>query len=136
MNDVTASDAMVGAAPTGAAAAAPAAPRGKLRPLIGLMPFVARYKGRAALALVALVVASLATLAVPIAVRRMIDLGFSAERVELIDRYFAAMIAVVAVLALASGARYYLVTTIGERVVADVRRAVFDRLTQLSADFF
>jgi ATP-binding cassette subfamily B protein len=136
MNDVTATDAMVGAAPTGAAAAAPAAPRGKLRPLIGLMPFVARYKGRAALALVALVVAALATLAVPIAVRRMIDQGFSAERVELINRYFEAMIAVVAVLALASGARYYLVTTIGERVVADVRRAVFDRLTQLSADFY
>ncbi|HEY4920388.1 MAG TPA: ABC transporter transmembrane domain-containing protein [Xanthobacteraceae bacterium] len=124
------------AAPTDAAAAAPAAPRGKLRPLMGLMPFMARYKGRAALALVALVVASLATLAVPIAVRRMIDQGFSAERVGLIDQYFAVMIAVVAVLALASASRYYLVTTIGERVVADVRRAVFDRLTQLSADFY
>src|SRR3984957_758597 len=138
MNDVTATDAIaaVRAAPTDAAAAAPAAPRGKLRPLMGLMPFMARYKGRAALAVVALVVASLATLAVPIAVRRMIDLGFSAERIELIDQYFTGMIAVVAVLALASGARYYLVTTIGERVVADVRRAVFDRLTQLSADFF
>jgi ATP-binding cassette, subfamily B, bacterial len=138
MNDVTATDAIaaVRAAPTDAAAAAPAAPRGKLRPLMGLMPFMARYKGRAALALVALVVASLATLAVPIAVRRMIDQGFSAERVGLIDQYFAVMIAVVAVLALASASRYYLVTTIGERVVADVRRAVFDRLTQLSADFY
>jgi len=136
MNDVTASDAMVGAAPGAAAAATPAAPRGKVRPLIGLMPFVARYKGRAALALVALVVAALATLAVPIAVRRMIDQGFSAERVELIDKYFAVMIAVVAVLAGASASRYYLVTTIGERVVADLRRAVFDRLTQLSADFY
>ena len=108
----------------------------KLRPLATLVPFVKRYKGRAALAVVALVVASLATLAVPIAVRRVIDLGFSAERVGLIDQYFAVMIAVVAVLALASASRYYLVTTIGERVVADVRRAVFDRLTQLSADFF
>ena len=138
MNDVTATDAIaaVRAAPTDAAAAAPAAPRGKLRPLMGLMPFMARCKGRAALALVALVVASLATLAVPIAVRRMIDQGFSAERVGLIDQYFAVMIAVVAVLALASASRYYLVTTIGERVVADVRRAVFDRLTQLSADFY
>src|SRR4029077_10637644 len=110
--------------------------RGKLRPLAGLMPFVARYKGRAVAALVALLVASIATLAVPIAVRRMIDLGFSAERVELIDQYFAVMIAVVGVLAVASASRYYLVTTIGERVVADLRSAVFARLTQLSADFF
>jgi len=137
MNDVTAHDAIAPtAAPAETPAAASAASRGNLRPLATLVPFVKRYKGRAALAVVALVVASLATLAVPIAVRRMIDLGFSAERIELIDQYFTGMIAVVAVLALASGARYYLVTTIGERVVADVRRAVFDRLTQLSADFF
>jgi ATP-binding cassette subfamily B protein len=139
MNDVSASNTLAPAAPPAATAApteAPASGRGKLRPLMGLMPFVGRYKGRAALALIALVVASAATLAVPIAVRRMIDLGFSAERVELIDQYFAVMVLVVAVLAAASASRYYLVTTIGERVVADVRRAVFDRLTQLSADFF
>ncbi|HLH93310.1 MAG TPA: ABC transporter transmembrane domain-containing protein [Xanthobacteraceae bacterium] len=140
MNDVTAHAAIAAEVPNAAPAETPAvqpsAARGKLRPLAMLVPFVKRYKGRAALALIALVVASLATLAVPIAVRRMIDLGFSAERIELINQYFAAMIAVVAVLALASAARYYLVTTIGERVVADVRRAVFDRITQLSADFF
>ncbi|HEY2136504.1 MAG TPA: ABC transporter transmembrane domain-containing protein [Xanthobacteraceae bacterium] len=110
--------------------------RGKLRPLLGLVPFVMRYRGRVAGALAALLVASLATLAVPIAVRRMIDLGFSAERVELVDQYFAVMIAVVAALAGASAARYYLVTTLGERVVADLRAAVFGRITQLSADFF
>ncbi len=140
MNDVTASDALTAAAPQAmppaSATAAAAARRGTLRPLAALLPFVARYKGRAALALVALIVASAATLAVPIAVRRMIDQGFSAERVGLIDQYFAVMIAVVAVLAGASASRYYLVTTIGERVVADVRRAVFDRLIALSADFF
>jgi ATP-binding cassette subfamily B protein len=137
MNDVTTRDAITPpAAPQAAAAAEPDARRGKLRPLLGLMPFVARYKGRAAGALIALLVASLATLAVPIAVRRMIDLGFSAERVEMVNQYFAVMIAVVAVLAAASASRYYLVTTIGERVVADLRRAVFDHLTQLSADFF
>jgi len=139
MNDVSASNALASAVTPAAApvaAPAPAAGRGKLHPLMGLMPFVARYKGRAALALIALVIASAATLAVPLAVRRMIDLGFSVERVELIDQYFAVMVLVVAVLAGASASRYYLVTTIGERVVADVRRAVFDRLTQLSADFF
>jgi ATP-binding cassette subfamily B protein len=137
MNDVTTRDAIAPpAAPQAAPAAETGARRGKLRPLLGLMPFVARYKGRAAAALIALLVASLATLAVPLAVRRMIDLGFSAERVELVDQYFAVMIAVVAVLAAASASRYYLVTTMGERVVADLRRAVFDHLTQLSADFF
>ena len=77
-----------------------------IRPLLGLMPYVLRYKGQIAAALIALMVASLATLAVPVAVKRMIDLGFSAERVELIDQYFGAMIAVVAVLAAASALRY------------------------------
>jgi ATP-binding cassette subfamily B protein len=100
------------------------------------MPYVLRYKGQIAAALVALMVASLATLAVPVAVKRMIDLGFSAERVELIDQYFGAMIAVVAILAAASALRYYFVTILGERVVADVRAAVFDHLTSLSPAFF
>jgi ATP-binding cassette subfamily B protein len=83
-----------------------------------------------------LVVAALATLAVPLAVRRMIDFGFSDERIGLIDRYFAVMIAVAAVLAGASALRYYLVTTLGERVVADLRAAVFGHLTGLSTAFF
>jgi ATP-binding cassette subfamily B protein len=95
-----------------------------------------RYRGRAAAALVALLIASAATLIVPIAVRRMIDFGFTAERVGLIDYYFEVMIGVVAVLAIASATRYYLVTTLGERVVADVRAAVFSHLTSLSAPFF
>ena len=136
MNDVTVPEVMAPATAPDAAPVPVAERRGKLRPLVGLMPFVARYKGRAVAALVALLVASIATLAVPIAVRRMIDLGFSAERVGLIHQYFLVMIAVVGVLAVASASRYYLVTTIGERIVADLRRAVFDRLIQLSADFF
>jgi ATP-binding cassette subfamily B protein len=107
-----------------------------LRPLKLLVPFVIRYRGRAAAAVVALLVASLATLAVPIAVRRMIDFGFTDERIGLIDQYFGVMIAVVAVLAVASASRYYLVTTLGERVVADLRAAVFDHLTILAAPFF
>ncbi len=110
--------------------------RRSIRPLLGLLPFVARYRGRAVAALVALVVAAVATLAVPIAVRRMIDNGFDAGRVGLIDQYFGVMIVVVAVLAGASAMRYYLVTTIGERVVADLRSAVFEHITALSAAFF
>jgi ATP-binding cassette subfamily B protein len=95
-----------------------------------------RYRGKVIAALVALLIAATATLAVPLAVRRMIDFGFSAERIGLINQYFAVMIAVAAVLALASAARYYLVTIIGERVVADLRAAVFAHLTELSPGFF
>jgi ATP-binding cassette subfamily B protein len=110
--------------------------RVKLRPLMLLAPYVGRYKGRACAALVALVIAALTTLIVPIAVRRMIDFGFSAEGVALIDSYFTVMILVVAVLATASAMRYYLVTTIGERIVADIRNDVFTHLTRLSPAFF
>jgi ATP-binding cassette subfamily B protein len=88
------------------------------------------------LALVALIVASVATLIVPIAVRRMIDFGFSDANASLIRVYFLAMIGVVAVLALASGARYYLVMTLGERVVADLRADLFTHLTRLDPSFF
>ena len=117
-------------------AAAPAARRVPIRPLMALLPYVMRYRGRVIGALVALLVAATATLIVPLAVRRMIDFGFSAERIGLIDQYFAVMIAVAAVLAVASALRYYLVTILGERVVADLRNAVFAHLTELSAAFF
>jgi ATP-binding cassette subfamily B protein len=110
--------------------------RGRVRPLLVLLPYVMHYRGQVIAALVALLVASVATLIVPLAVRRMIDYGFSAERVGLIDQYFAVMIAVAGVLACASAARYYLVTLLGERVVADLRTAVFAHLTELSASFF
>src|SRR5258706_1059016 len=77
----------------------PAERRRSVRPLLGLIPFVARYRGRATAALIALTVAAAATLAVPIAVRRMIDNGFDATRAGLIAQYFASMILVAAMLA-------------------------------------
>ena len=86
--------------------------------------------------LIALTIAALTTLIVPVAVRRMIDFGFSPEGIAMINRYFSVMIAVVAVLAGASAARYYLVMTIGERIVADLRRDVFGHLMSLSPAFF
>src|SRR5689334_12055880 len=110
--------------------------RPRLRPLLALAPYVARYRGRAILALIALTVAAVTTLLVPIAVRRMIDFGFTPRGIALINSYFSVMIAVVAVLALASAARYYLVMTIGERIVADLRRDVFAHLLSLSPSFF
>jgi ATP-binding cassette subfamily B protein len=114
----------------------PAPSRAKLRPLLALAPYVARYRGRAVLAFIALTIAALTTLTVPVAVRRMIDFGFSPEGLAMINSYFSVMIAVVAVLAGASAARYYLVMTIGERIVADLRRDVFEHLTALSPVFF
>jgi ATP-binding cassette subfamily B protein len=104
-----------------------------LRPLA---PYALVHRTRIVLALVALTIASGATLVVPIAVRRMIDFGFSDANAGLIRAYFLAMIGVVAVLALASGARYYLVMTLGERVVADLRADLFSHLTRLDPSFF
>jgi ATP-binding cassette subfamily B protein len=108
----------------------------KLRPLMSLLPYVRRYRGRVLAALLALIVAALTTLAVPLAVRRMIDFGFSGEKLSLIDSYFAVMIGVVALLALASASRFYLVTTLGERIVADLRSDVFAHVAGLGAAFF
>ncbi len=111
-------------------------PRTSLKALLPLAPYALRHRGRVAAAMLALTVASAATLTVPIAVRGMIDNGFSADNVGAIDRYFGAMMLVVAILALASGFRYYLVMTIGERVVADLRRDVFAHLVNLDANFY
>jgi ATP-binding cassette, subfamily B, bacterial len=134
--------------PTPAPAAAAAPPQGavapegaparkvKLKPLLALLPYIGRYRGRALAACGALLLAALATLAVPIAVRRMVDFGFSRESANLINSYFSVMIAVAGVLGFASGMRYYLVTTMGERIVADLRGEVFAHLTSLSSAFF
>src|ERR1700726_1787139 len=108
----------------------------KLRPLLALAPYVARYRGRAMLAFVSLTIAAITTLVVPVAVRRMIDFGFTPEGIAMINSYFSVLIAVVAVLAGASASRFYLVMTIGERIVADLRRDVFAHLISLSPAFF
>jgi ATP-binding cassette, subfamily B, bacterial len=114
----------------------PAKTGARLRPLLALAPYVARYRGRAFLAFISLTVAAITTLVVPVAARRMIDFGFSPEGIALINSYFSVMIAVVAVLAGASASRFYLVMTIGERIVADLRRDVFAHLISLSPAFF
>jgi ATP-binding cassette subfamily B protein len=106
---------------------------GALKPLA---PYALVHRSRIVLALAALTIASAATLVVPVAVRRMIDFGFSDANAGLIRAYFLAMIGIVAVLALASGARYYLVMTLGERVVADLRADLFSHLTRLDPAFF
>jgi ATP-binding cassette subfamily B protein len=123
-----------------APAAAPPAPKegavARLRPLANLLPYALRHRGWIVGALAALLVAAAATLAVPLAVRRMIDFGFAPERAGFIDQYFAMMVVIAAVLAGASALRFYLVTTLGERVVADLRDAVFAHIIALSPAFF
>src|SRR5580700_7434090 len=114
----------------------PAVRTARLRPLLALAPYMARYRGRVTLAFISLTVAAMTTLLVPVAVRRMIDFGFTPRGIALINSYFSVMIAVVGVLALASASRYYLVMTIGERIVADLRRDVFAHLMSLSPAFF
>ncbi|MGE0006765.1 MAG: ABC transporter transmembrane domain-containing protein [Parvibaculaceae bacterium] len=116
---------------------APVRPAGRsLRPLERFLPLLGRYRLHVALAVLALVVAALATLIVPVAVRRVVDHGFSAGGGVLINRYFAVMLLVVAVLAMASAARFYLVTWLGERIVADTRDLLFRHLLGLSPAFF
>ncbi len=107
-----------------------------LKPLLSLLPYVLRYRGRILAALLALIAAAGATLTVPLAVRRMIDFGFAPENAGLIDSYFAVMLGVAATLAVASSLRFYLVMTLGERVVADLRAAVFAHLMTLSPGYF
>jgi len=112
-------------------------PRGRnLRPLLRLTPFLRRYKLQMVMAVLALLAAAGATLAVPVAIRRIIDNGVTTENAALVDRYFMAMLAVVVVLALGSALRFYFVMWIGERVVADVRDALFSHLLKLSPGFF
>jgi ATP-binding cassette subfamily B protein len=112
-------------------------PRRKdLRPLRALGPYLAPYGQRLALAFVALTVAAAMTLSLPVAVRYMIDLGFSTANSASIDRYFLIMLGVSTALAVATAARYYLVTWLGERVVADVRRDVFERMLSLGPTFY
>ncbi|SFO46573.1 ATP-binding cassette, subfamily B [Mesorhizobium sp. NFR06] len=110
--------------------------RRSVRPLRSLFPYVTHYRKLAIGAIVSLIVAAVTTLALPMAVRRMIDHGFQASGSTFIAEYFAALVAMAALLAAASASRYYFVITLGERVVADIRRAVFSHVTTLSPAFF
>ena len=98
--------------------------------------FLAPYKLAMAGALAALVTAAGTVLALGFGLRRLVDDGFRAGDAALLDRALVVMLGVIALLALASYGRYYLVSWIGERVVADIRRAVYDHIIGLSPAFF
>ncbi|WP_319532877.1 ABC transporter transmembrane domain-containing protein [uncultured Cohaesibacter sp.] len=113
-----------------------AKPSTRYQPLMRLAPYALRYRGMVLMALVSLVVASGATLSLPVLVRGLIDRGLSQDNVALVDHYTGWLILAVAFLALASASRYYFVIILGERVVNDLRRDVFAKLTTLSPAFF
>lgn len=103
--------------------------------LRGLVPFLWPYRVLLGLALMALILTASVSLILPLAVRRVID-GFNEANAQLLDQYFAAALVIAALLAVGTGLRYYLVTRLGERVVADIRRALFDRVLGMSPAFF
>ena len=106
-----------------------------VRALGALWPFVVPYRGHLVAALTALVFTAIVSLVLPLAVRRVVD-GFETSAEALLDKYFLAAFGIAGLFALGSGLRYYLVTTLGERVVADIRKAVFDRMIGMSPAYF
>jgi ATP-binding cassette subfamily B protein len=100
-----------------------------------LWPFLRPYRAMLSAALAALVLTAALSLIMPLAVRRVID-GFNAATDGPLDSYFIAALGVAVLLALGTGLRYYLVTRLGERVVADIREAVFNRVIGLSPAFY
>ncbi|MEK9720804.1 MAG: ABC transporter transmembrane domain-containing protein, partial [Quisquiliibacterium sp.] len=117
---------------------------GAVSVLWGLLPFLAPYRWRVALAVLALLVAACAALGLPIAFRRMVDIGFSSARLEQtitagtqqIDSAFIGLFVVAVVFALATALRFYLVSWLGERVTNDLRNAIYRRVLGQDPIFF
>ncbi|TFW11313.1 ATP-binding cassette domain-containing protein [Massilia arenosa] len=114
--------------------------KGSLSALFGLAPFLKPYKKQFMLAAVALLFAAGSTLAIPAAFKKMIDLGFGqgagAAGIEHVNAAFLALFALAALLAVATAARFYTVSWLGERVTADIRAAVYRHVVMQSPEFF
>ena len=111
-------------------------PAKSLGPLRTLIPFIRPYRWTLAGALAALLIASVAMLASPIALRFLIDKGFIAQDLGTVNRYFGWFLAATLLFSLFAAIRYYLVTWLGERVVADIRNAVYARVIRMDPAFF
>ena len=116
--------------------------RSSLATLIGLLPFLRPYRRQFILSGIALVVAACATLTIPYAFRQMIDMGFSkmgeagTHGIEHVNLTFLALFGVAVILGIATAARFYMVSWIGERVTADIRNAVYAHVVTQSPEFF
>ncbi len=111
------------------------APSADVASLRLLLPFFRPYRTRAILAILCLLAAAGLVLSLGQGVRGLIDMGFGGGMVAL-NRAAISMLAVIIALAAATCGRFYLVSWLGERITADIRRAVYDRLLDLSPDFF
>jgi ATP-binding cassette subfamily B protein len=112
-------------------------PKGSsLRPLRALIPYVRPYRSTLFLAMAALLLASAAQLTLPVSIRFLIDRGLMAEDPSHIDRYFIGLFVVAMAFGLFSALRFYLVTWLGERVVADLRNSVYRHVIRLDPTFF
>ncbi len=107
-----------------------------LRPLRQLVPFLKPYRMAISIAAVALVCSSTASLLIPPALGRLVQNGFSQALAANIDQYFLPLIGIAFALALATAIRFYFVTWLGERIIADIRKAVFDHVLDLTPAFF
>ena len=108
----------------------------QVKPLRRSVPFLRPYTGRILFALVCLGIAALAALAMPVSIRLVVDYGFSNENGQYIDIYFIALLLLSVIYALSSSLRYYTVMWIGERVVADIRSAVYNHVIKMDPTFF
>ena len=120
----------------GDTSASPVSKRADLRPLLRLAPYILPHRMMLVAAGIALVAAAAMMLAIPLAVRRMIDNGFSSGGEAFIAQYFVMLIIIGMVLAAASACRFYCVNWLGERVVTDLRADVFRHLTKLGPGYF
>ncbi len=107
----------------------------KIGALAALWPFVAPYRVLMVTAALALMLTAMVSLTLPLAVRRVVD-NFNTKDAALLDLYFMAAIVIAGLLAIGTGLRYALVTRLGERVVVDIRKAVFDRVIGMSPAFY
>ena len=107
----------------------------KIGALRSLQPFLSPYRGLMIAATLALVLTAMMSLTLPLAVRRVVD-NFNTDDSVLLDQYFIAALGIAALLAIGTGLRYALVTRLGERVVVDIRKAVFDRVIGMSPAFY
>ena len=108
----------------------------RVEPLRRSLPFLRPYTGRVLFALVCLTVAALAALAMPVSIRLVVDYGFTDANGQAMDIYFIALLLLSVIYAVASALRYYTVMWVGERVVADIRAAVYRHVLRMDPMFF
>ncbi|WP_193334664.1 ABC transporter ATP-binding protein [Devosia beringensis] len=114
----------------------PTTPVRKLQPLRRLLPFILKYPVRLSLTVLFLLISAVSSLSIPAVLGGAIDEGFIEQNLENVGRYGWLIVGIAAVMAIASGARFYFISVIGERVLADLRQAAFLHLLRLDARYF